>query len=284
MEFFKHAWHIVKLDFVAAIASFFRSGKLLAEVNSTLITLVPKIPNPSTVADFRPIACCNVVYKCITKVLANRLQACLNFLVNSNQTAFIKGRNISENVLLAHELVKGYHKNSGLGRCTIKADLRKAYDSINWNFIIMCLIAAGCPVKFVMWIRECITNPRFSISLNGSMVGYFKGGKGLRHGDPISPYLFVIAMDAFTRLMQRKIQEPTQFKFHPYCKALRITHLSFANDLLIYTATNLPTINLVKEGLGEFKVASGLDINPSKSEVFFSAVPQDVKWKILDVF
>ena len=106
VEFFNHAWHIVKSDFVAAIASFFRSSKLLTEVNSTLITLVLKIPNPSTVADFRPIACCNVVYKCITKVLANRLQACLNFLVNSNQTAFIKGRNISENVLLAHELIK----------------------------------------------------------------------------------------------------------------------------------------------------------------------------------
>ena len=70
----------------------------------------------------------------------------------------------------------------------------------------MCLIAASCPVKFVMWIRECITNPRFSISLNGSMVGDFKGGKGLRQGDPISPYLFVIAMEAFTRIMQMKIQ------------------------------------------------------------------------------
>ena len=95
VEFFNHAWHIVKSDCVAAIASFFRSSKLLTEVNSTLITLVPKIPNPSTVADFRPISCCNVVYKCITEVVANRLQACLNFLVNSNQTAFIKGRNIS---------------------------------------------------------------------------------------------------------------------------------------------------------------------------------------------
>ena len=98
----------------------------------------------------------------------------------------------------------------------------------------MCLIAAGCPVKFVMWITECITNPRFSISLNGSMVDYFKGDKGLRQGDPISPYLFVISLEAFTKIMKRKIQEPTQFKFHPYYKALKITYLSFANDLLIY--------------------------------------------------
>ena len=225
MEFFNHAWHIVKSGSTHYI--FLQSGKLLTKVNSTLITLVPKIPNPSTVSDFRPISCCNVVYKCITKVLANRLQACLNFLVNSNQTAFTKGRNISGNALLAHELVKGHHKIYGLGRCAFKAGLRKAYDSVNWNFIIMCLIATCCPVKFVMWIRECITNPRFSISLNGSMVGYVKGGKGLKHGDPISPYLFVIAMEAFTRIMQMKILEPTQFKFHPYCKALKDYPLEF---------------------------------------------------------
>ena len=117
----------------------------------------------------------------------------------------------------------------------------------------MCLIAAGCLVKLVMWIRECITNPRFSISLNGSMVGYFKRGKGLRQGDPISPYLFVIAMEAFTRIMQKKIQKPTRFKFHPYCKALKITHLSFVDDLLIFIAANLPTINLVKRALKNLK-------------------------------
>jgi len=82
--------------------------------------------------------------------------------------------------------------------------------------------------------------------------------------DRISPFLFVIAMEAFTMIMQRKIQEPTQFKFHPYCKALKITHLSFVDDLLIFTAADLPSTKLVKEGLEEFKVASGLDINPSK--------------------
>ena len=78
--------------------------------------------------------------------------------------------------------MKGYHKNKGKARFAIKVDLKKAYDSVEWNFILMCLLAVGCPARFVNWVRECITTPRFSIALNGSLVGYFKGGKGLRQG------------------------------------------------------------------------------------------------------
>ena len=120
----------------------------------------------------------------ITKILASRLRDHLGDMVNSNQTAFVNGRNMPENILLAHKLVKGYHRNKGLGRCAIKVDLRKAYDSTNWNFILMCLLAVGCPPKFVNWVRICITSPRYSIAFNGSLVGYFKGGKGLDKGIP----------------------------------------------------------------------------------------------------
>ena len=81
------------------------------------------------------------------------------------------------------------HRSKGSSRCAIKADLRKAYDSVDWNFILMCLLTAGCPLQFVQWIRECITNSRFTIALNGSLVGYFQGGKGLRQGDPISVFV-----------------------------------------------------------------------------------------------
>ena len=94
-------------------------------MNSTVLSLIPIFPNPTTVVDFRPIACCDVMYKCITKVLANRLRNFLEILINANQTAFIKGRSILKNVLLAHELVKNYQTSKGSGRCAIKADLRK---------------------------------------------------------------------------------------------------------------------------------------------------------------
>jgi hypothetical protein len=199
------------------VKSFFHSGSLLKEVNSAIITLVPKVPNPFSIIEFRPIACCNVLYKCITKILANRLRSCLSDLISFNQTAFVKGRIISENILLAQELVKGYHKNKGKARCAIKVDLKKAYDSVEWNFILMCLLAVGCPARFVNSVRECITTLRLSIALNGSLVGYFKGGKGLRQGDPLSPYLFVLAMEVFTKLMSAKVRESQLFQFHPHC-------------------------------------------------------------------
>ena len=83
--FLKKAWHFVKGIVIEAIRSFFISGVLLKEVNSTIISLIPKVPNPTSVSDFRPIACCDVIYKCITKILANRFQKNLDSLVSLNQ-------------------------------------------------------------------------------------------------------------------------------------------------------------------------------------------------------
>jgi hypothetical protein len=111
----------------------------------------------------------------LPKIPANRLRTCLCDLISPNQTAFVKGRVILENILLAQELVKGYHKNKGKARCAIKVDLKKAYDSVEWNFILMSLLAVGCPAQFVTWVRECITIPQFSIALNGSFRVFQRG-------------------------------------------------------------------------------------------------------------
>jgi hypothetical protein len=148
-EFFKTSWSIVGEDVVKAVKGFFDTGLLLKEVNSTILSLVPKKVNPSAMGDFRPIAYCNVVYKCITKIISNRMLPFLSDLVSLNQSAFIPSRSISENVLLAQEIVRDYHKEKGSPRCTLKIDLMKAYDSINWDFMIYSLHCFGFPNKFL---------------------------------------------------------------------------------------------------------------------------------------
>jgi len=109
--------------------------------------------------DFRPIACCTVIYKCINKLLSNRILPILDSMISRNQSAFIPGRNIAENVLLAQELMRNYHRKDGKPRCTLKIDLMKAYDSVNWDFIIHCLACFGFLGKFINWIKSLYNFP-----------------------------------------------------------------------------------------------------------------------------
>lgn len=114
-----------------AVKDFFTSGRLLREINNTILVMVPKVPNATTVDDYRPIACCNTVYKIITKVMANRVAAVLKDLVNPSQSAFVKGRRIRDNILLVQELFSKFHIEPYSPKCAIKVDFRKAYDTVD---------------------------------------------------------------------------------------------------------------------------------------------------------
>ncbi|XP_074315503.1 uncharacterized protein LOC141651701 [Silene latifolia] len=170
-QFFKDAADIVGEDLVAAVKEFFQSGKLLTQVNSTVLTLVPKKARPISVADFRPIACCNVVYKVISKVICNRLVPILPHIVSVTQSAFIKGRDIVDNILICHDLVRLYNRKAYSPRCIMKVNLKKAYDSIEWQFNEQMLRALGFPDRMVNWIMVCVSSPWFSLSLNGNTFG-----------------------------------------------------------------------------------------------------------------
>ncbi|GJZ72422.1 RNA-directed DNA polymerase, eukaryota, reverse transcriptase zinc-binding domain protein [Tanacetum coccineum] len=128
--FFKKAWDIIGKDVCDAFKEFFCNGKLLGEVNATIIALVPKCPTPIKVYEFRPIACCNVIYKCISKIITNRIKEGLTKIVSCNQRAFVPGRHIQDMILITQELLKGYNKRNRAKICAMKIDIQKAYDTV----------------------------------------------------------------------------------------------------------------------------------------------------------
>lgn len=268
-RFFKSSWSVVGRDVCLAVKEFFRTGKLLKEINASLISLIPKIDNPQRVSEYRPIALCNVIYKCISKIIANRIKECLDDIVDSTQNAFIPGRRISDNILLTQEFFKNYHRNVGKARCAFKVDIKKAYDSVNWDFLIQSLHLFGFPDRFIGWITECITTPSYSIILNGETHDFFPGKKGLRQGDPISPYLFTLVMQVLSSIIKKKIDLDGRFKFHPKCAELGISHLCFADDLFLFSHGDPWSVQILKDSLDEFGAVSGLWPNEEKSNVCF---------------
>ena len=150
MEFYKAAWPVVGKDVVSAIKSFFIFGFMPHSVNATLLSLVPKSADAEKISDYRLIACCNVIYKVISKILANSLKRLLPSFISSNQSTFVKDRLLMENVLLAYELVKNYHKDSVSARCAVKIDISKAFDLVQWYFMLSILSEMNLPEKFII--------------------------------------------------------------------------------------------------------------------------------------
>ncbi|GJV40060.1 RNA-directed DNA polymerase, eukaryota, reverse transcriptase zinc-binding domain protein [Tanacetum coccineum] len=245
-KFFKKAWTMVGDDVCMVIKEFFATGKLFGKVNATVISLVPKLDTPFKVSDFRPIACCNVVYKCISKILTNRIKKYLCKVFSQNQSAFIHGRKISNNILITQELLRGYNWKNGARRVSFKIDILKAYDNVNWSFLRQTLMLFGFPKDMIGWIMTCVSTATFSININRDRHGYFKGGRGLRKGDPISPYLFTL-----------------------------ISHLCFADDLLMFCHGDTESVKVIKSALDEFSKVSNLIPNMGKSTIFFDKMADE---------
>ncbi|KAL2225254.1 UNVERIFIED_CONTAM: hypothetical protein Sindi_3094700 [Sesamum indicum] len=248
-RFFKAAWPVVGEEVTRAVLDFFSTGKLLKQVNSTILALIPKVHTPMSVNDFRPISCCNVLYKIIAKLLVQKISVLLDKIVSPCQTAFIPGRSIGDNIMLAQELFSRYNQMRLPPRCALKVDIRKAYDTVEWDFLLAVLQLFGFPPTFTRWIEECVTTTSFSIGLNGKPHGFFAGARGLRQGDPLSPYLFVLVMEALHLGFLQRIEQDMQFTYHWKCESSKVFQMGFADDLLLLCKADLDSIRVFKEGL-----------------------------------
>lgn len=272
-EFFKGAWEIIGGDITVAIQSFFIKGFLPKGLNSTILALIPK-EEVKLMKDYRPISCCNVLYKEISKIIANRLKRILPKCITVNQSAFIKERLLMENVLLATELVKDYHKESISSRCAMQIDISKSFDFVQWSFLLNTLEALGLPGKFIKWISLCITSASFSVQVNGELAGYFQSKRGLRNGCSLSPYLFVICMNVLSKIID-KASVNGAIGYHPRCKNIDLTHLCFADDLMIFADGSRKSIEGILKVLEEFDKMSGLKISMEKSTLFVAGQKQE---------
>uniref|UniRef100_A0A803PMJ8 Reverse transcriptase domain-containing protein n=1 Tax=Cannabis sativa TaxID=3483 RepID=A0A803PMJ8_CANSA len=202
--FYRRHWQVVGDSVIKMVQLFFSRGVMDNTLNFTHICLIPKVEKPESVEKFRPISLCNFGYKIISKILATRLRAVMDKLVSPVLAAFIPGRWIAESSILTQELVQTIRKKKGKGGLmAIKIDMHKAYDRLEWNFILKVLQANGFDEQVCKLLMKCVKSVTYSLLINGFPHRKIYPKRGIRQGDPLSPFLFLLCHEVLAKLLAK---------------------------------------------------------------------------------
>ncbi|CAL1407561.1 unnamed protein product [Linum trigynum] len=269
--FYQELWKFVGKSLTDMVIKFFETGSLPEKVSESTLVLIPKVEKPEMVSQLRPISLNNVSLKTITKALTSRLKPLMRKLVSPRQNSFIPGRQTTDNVIVVQEVLHSLHKRRGKkGGLVLKIDLEKAYDRLRWDFLRDTLKEVGLPSTWISGIMHCVEQNRMRILWNGQLSQPIAPTRGVRQGDPLSPYLFVLCMERLSHLIDELVA-------NGHWKAIRLssndpplTHLFFADDLLLFAEAETRQVRVIKRCLDDFCASSGQIVNYQKSILYVS--------------
>jgi hypothetical protein len=239
--------------------------------NDTTVVLIPKVDDPESITQRRPISLCNVIYKIISKMLAHRLKVILPEVISPMQSAFVPGRLITDNVLVGYECVHSIkNKRSGTnGLCAVKLDMHKVYGRVEWIFLENMMRKMGFADRWIGLMMACVSSVRYQVRFNSEKTDMFFPTRGLRQGDPLSPYLFLLCAEGLSSLLLH--EEVGGIDGVRVCRnAPSVSHLLFADDSLILMKADMNNATSLQQVLDTYCANSGQMVSLSKSSIFFS--------------
>ncbi|KAA3460385.1 reverse transcriptase [Gossypium australe] len=256
--FFQKYWHIVGNEVTRYCLNILNGRRDIEEVNHTSIVLIPKVISPNTMSHFRPISLCNVIYKIISKVIVNRFRQMLHHCIDDSQGAFIPGKQITDIIFMAYKILHWFKKRRGNSNrgFALKLDMSKAYDRIKRCFVERLMRRMGFCEEWTSFIMRCITSVSYTVVTNGKNREEFRPTRGLRQGDPLSLYLFLICAEGFSRLIELAKREGRLLGERVGRSHISITHLFFADDSVLFGEASTEGANIMKSIINEYEALS----------------------------
>eukprot|EP00253_Pinus_taeda_P011429 PITA_11429 len=256
VHFYKACWRIIKVDLYKMISRFMKKAKVGGGTNSTYLALIPKEINPETFTRFRPISLCNASYKILAKLIANRIKPLLKKLISPSQGGFVEGRNITNNVIQAQEIIHSSKQQKEKGML-VKLDMASTFDRVDHSFICKALMAFGFSQQFINLINACIGNPWIALLVNGRPTNFFQTQRGIRHGCPLSPSLYILMAESLSRKLAEEKSRGNIPGLKPFQGAEGQNHALFADDTILLGGATTRIAGSINATLNKYCRVSG---------------------------
>jgi len=265
-NFIKSSWEVLKADVMAAVQLFHTTGSLPKGCNTSFIALIPKVRDLSSLDQFKPISLVGVIYKIITNVFSSRMKKIMPLVIDECQSAFICDRGLLDSVVMANEFLEDIKRNRK-SRVCFKVDFEKAYDSVRWSFLFDMLHRLGFHDKWISWVKGCLVSSSVSVLVNGSPTEEFKPSRGLRQGDPMAPFLFLVVAEGLAGLVRQALRTNVLRGVKVGRNSVECCLLQFADDTLFMCEDSFDNIFSYKAILRCYEIVSGLKVNFHKSKL-----------------